>query len=74
MRGAGMTGHGLRCCLAVGLLGLVGGVALVGPDARRPLAGRNHARLERLLDRVTGSATPFGTALVAVLVYYTKER
>ena len=30
MRGAGMTGRGLRCCLAVGLLGLVGGVALVG--------------------------------------------
>ena len=81
-----MTGRGLRRCLAVGLLGLVGGVALVGQgeavkdshagvfrpggmaprdtrralahDARRLLAGRNDAHLERFLDRITGSATP----------------
>ena len=99
-KGAGMTGRGLRRCLAVGLLGLVGGVALVGQgaavkdshagvfrpggmapcDTRRALAHDAQAPdgCLRAGTMPTSSASsignrfrdPFGTALVAGLVYW----
>ncbi len=46
-----------------------GAPPLTGRAYAGSISGRNQARLERFLDRVTGSATPFGTALVAGLVY-----
>lgn len=99
-KGAGMTGRGLRRCLAVGLLGLVGGVALVGQgeavkdshagvfrpggmaprDTRRALAHDAQAPdgCLRAGTMPASSASsignrfrdPFGTALVAGLVYW----
>ncbi len=46
-----------------------GAPPLTGHAYAGSISGRNDARLERFLDRVTGSTTPFGTALVAGLVY-----
>ncbi len=46
-----------------------GAPALTGRAHAGRISGRNQARLERFLDRVTGSATPFGTALVAGFIY-----
>ena len=49
--------------------GFHGPTPLSGRAYAGRISGRNDARLARFLDRVTGSATPFGTALVAGLVY-----
>lgn len=46
-----------------------GAPPLTGRAYAGRISGRNDARLGRFLDRVTGSATPFGTARVACLVY-----
>ncbi len=46
-----------------------GALPLTGRAYAGRMSGRNDARLERFLDRVTGSATPFGTALAAGRVY-----
>ncbi len=46
-----------------------GAPPLTGRAYAGRISGRNDDRLERFLDQVTGSATPFGTALVAGLVY-----
>ena len=46
-----------------------GATSLTGRACAGRISGRNDAHLERFLDRVTGSATPFGCALVAGLVY-----
>ena len=46
-----------------------GALPLTGRAYAGRISGRNDAHLERFLDRITGSATPFGTALAAGLVY-----
>ena len=46
-----------------------GALPLTGRAYAGRISGRTDARLERFLERITGSATPFGTALAAGLVY-----